>query len=315
MKIAVKLRKADSLWMPYVEQLNQIAPTVILYDPQPDETDEEIEILITTHLSQETLDKLPNLKRIFLFKTGMDRLPLKAIAERGIIVRPSHVNADVIAEHAVALSLSLLHRIPEFHADLCEGVWYAGGSNYLWKSICDMRIGVIGFGAIGRCLCKKLSGFTDSIMGFNRSGVYPNGVCGTASVAELIGCCDLIYLCLPKTEDTVGMIDQRLLCGMHDKFLVNVGRAEVCDEKALFEALEQHTLAGFASDVWYHAPKQSDKQAKVMPSDYPFASLRNVVMSPHCATHELHAHERYICDAVEACIRYMKGDDSDCTRL
>ena len=86
----------------------------------------------------------------------------------------------------------------------------------------------------------------------------------------------------------------------------NIARAEIFDEKPLYELLQEGVIAGYASDVWFHEAKKNDRKQKVAPSDYLFSDLKNVVMTPHCATHTCDAQSRYISDCVNACISYIK---------
>jgi phosphoglycerate dehydrogenase-like enzyme len=91
---------------------------------------------------------------------------------------------------------------------------------------------------------------------------------------------DIIYVCLPLTQETVGIIDEKKLSRMKDKYLINVGRGVIIDEKALFDALSKKILRGAGIDVWYNYPKSKEIN---QPSRYPFHTLPNVVLSPHVA--------------------------------
>lgn len=306
MRVVIKLRKPDPIWDTYLKKLKEEADTFILYDSDSVAVFQDVEVMITTNLSRKTLSCFPVLKKIFLFKTGMDGLPLDELQKRNISVICSHANADVIAEHALSLALSLLHRVPEFHNDLCRGVWYSDGLHYNWRSIGSFCIGILGFGHIGKCLYQKLLPMNKHILVLNKSGKYPEHVQSATSFEEMTEKCDLLFICVPKTEETIDLFDETALHRMKHAYLINVARAEICNEKALFEALAQNHLAGYASDVWYHKANKTDRMEKIMPSDYPFETLSNVVMSPHCATHDLYSHERYIRSAVESCISYLQ---------
>ena len=63
--------------------------------------------------------------------------------------------------------------------------------------------------------------------------------------------------------------------------LVNVGRGPVVDQKALYEALQDGQLSAAGLDVWYNYPQNEDTRSSTPPSDYPFAELENVIMTPH----------------------------------
>ena len=308
MKIGIKLRKVDKTWNTYVEKLSSVADTELIYEQSLMSKHEGIEILITTSLCSSDVEKLPDLKAVFLFKTGMDELPRDVLNKKNVKIFPSHANADIIAEHALALALSLLHRINEFDADLRRNVWFADGKNYCWKSISSLKIGILGYGCIGSSLVKKLSGMTSLIMALNKNGMYGQYVIAASNLYELLEWSDLLFICLPKTSDTVGMIDSDALRKMKGKYIVNIARAEICDEEALYNSLRDGELAGYASDVWYLEPDKMDRTKPIPPSKFSFANMKNVVLSPHCATHEFGAHERYIADTVERCMRYMREE-------
>ncbi len=307
MQLVVKLRNPDPIWDKYIKQLQSVVDTCVLYETEPLTICRDAEAMITTHINKETLFYFPALKKIFLFKTGMDELPLEEMSKRNISVNCSYANADVIAEHALSLALALLHRIPEFHNDLCKGVWYSDGRNYYWRSIQSFHIGILGFGHVGKSLYQKLYPLNQDIMVLNKSGKYPKNVQHAATFEELIRKCNLLFLCLPKTAETIDLFNEEIFNQMGDTYLINVSRAEICNERALFEALSQNHLAGYASDVWYNNPNKSDKTQRVLPSKYPFETLSNAILSPHCATHDFNAHERYIQNAVESCITYFQN--------
>lgn len=311
MRVAVKLRKPDPTWKKYIEKLKAYADITVIYDGAPMPLCDDADVMITTKISKEELHSFPKLKKIFLFKTGMDGLPLEELRKRNISVVCSHANADVIAEHALSLALSLIHRVPEFHSDLCHGYWYCDGENYSWRSISSFFIGIFGFGCIGKSLYDKLLPLNKNILVLNKSGNYPKNVRAADSFDELTEKCDLLFICVPKTDETLNVFNEDVLKKMKKAFIVNISRAEICNEKALFEALSSGYIAGYASDVWYNEADKTDKLKVVMPSEYPFEKLKNVVMSPHCATHDLDSHERYINDAVNACIMYLRNEEAD----
>ena len=100
-----------------------------------------------------------------------------------------------------------------------------------------------------------------------------------ASFDEVIENADVISLHLPLTAETKHLLNHDLLSRMHGKTIINVGRGDVIEEEALYNALKNNILKGAALDVWYNYPKGSDGY----PSKYPYHELTNVVISPHCA--------------------------------
>lgn len=306
MKVAIKLRKESPIWNPYIEQLRNVVDTVVYMNGQlPDKCNEDI--LITTNLTDEELEKFENLKAVFLPKTGIDKLPVHILKERHILVTASHANADLIAEHALALALALLHRISEFHNDLTNNIWYSDGVNYFWNSIRSMPVGILGFGHVGKYLYQLLKPMNDDIVVLNRHKEYPHGICGMDSLEELLSRCKLVFICIPLDNTTKLMFSDERIHALKDKFVVNISRAGIFDEGLLYEMLKDHVIAGYASDVWFYEPDKNNKKVAVQPSIYPFSKLKNVILSPHCATHTKDAQSRYISDSIDKCLAYIRG--------
>jgi phosphoglycerate dehydrogenase-like enzyme len=91
---------------------------------------------------------------------------------------------------------------------------------------------------------------------------------------------DAVVVTLPLTEGTRGLIDAQALSAMRAQaVLINVGRGPVIDEQALFDALKQRRIGGAVIDTWYQYPDPA--QAQCAPSRLDFASLDNLVMTPH----------------------------------
>jgi len=102
---------------------------------------------------------------------------------------------------------------------------------------------------------------------------------GPDSIGEVLRGSDYVLISMPATSETVGSIDRgRLGLMKPTAFLINVARAEIIDEDALYEALVQRSIAGAALDVWYRYPS---KPGCAAPATRPFHELPNVLMTPH----------------------------------
>lgn len=306
MKVTVKLREWDDLWTEPISRLKNITDVSIAYnDNLPDVSDSDI--LITTNLTREELNHFPLLRALFLPKSGLDKIPMNSLRNKDIFVHNSHANAPYIAEHAVALALALTHKIVALHEALKIGEWFSGSeTTHLWKSIRDMRIGILGYGHIGKCIHTLIKPFTQEVKCLNRRGEYPEGVDYAENLSDLVCYSDLIFLCLPLNEGTKRIFNEGNIGCLTGKMLVNVGRAEVFDEKSLYSSLESGAILGYASDVWFKEPsKDNVNYILTLPSSYPFHELNNVVLSPHCATHVSHAKSRYIEETVQSCLDYI----------
>jgi len=110
------------------------------------------------------------------------------------------------------------------------------------------------------------------------------GVYGPEALHDLLLEADVLAICMPGTDHTEGLIGAPELRRLpHGAILVNVGRASIVDQHALYHALRDEHLHGAGLDVWYHYPPDPDSRTRTLPADVPFHELDNVVLSPHRA--------------------------------
>ncbi len=242
------------------------------------------DVIVTGGLSESQLNKAKHLKYIIVPWAGVNGLPIEGIKKRNIVVSNNHGNGKIVAERAVALALAVMGRVVEYHNDLTKGVWhgYEAGSKKddFWYSIQGKKISILGLGTIGRNIAKLLSGFDCEIMGYKRS-IEPVDYVQhiTTDIDEAIRFGDVIFVALPLTKSTYGILNKERLYSMSGKFLINVGRGQLIDEEGLYFALKENILIGAGIDTWYLYP--SVDHIVQLPSKYPIHSLRNVVISPH----------------------------------
>ena len=120
-----------------------------------------------------------------------------------------------------------------------------------------------------------------------------------------LGEADFVVLALPKTRETVGLIDARRLAAMRrDAWLVQVGRSETVDEAALFEACRDRRIAGAGLDVWWCYPPPHPR----LPARFPFHELDNVILTPHSSGWTVEGHEAQIRFVVDNLRRFARGE-------
>lgn len=270
------------------------------------------DIFIGKLLRKEKLLEADKLKIIFAYKTGVDDFPLDELKEKGITLINSHADSKIIAEYAFGLSVALVNRITESDQNLRGGIWYQEENDY-WKSIFSMKIGLFGYGHIGKNIHQILLNNNIETYTIDRNHNYEN-INLVKDINELIEKTDLIICSVPKIKSTNNIFNKKTLSNMHDKYLVNVGRSNVINQKDLFEALTNKTLAGAAIDTWDKKPK--NKKTKLLPSTYPFHTLNNIILSPHAAMRVKEGHERYVEDTTLKVINYItKGELIDIVSL
>lgn len=253
----------------------------------------ELDAVVANPLDISYFEGTQCLKALFVPFVGVNHLPAELLLERGVSVFNCHGNAESVAERALAMTLAGFGRIIEFHNDLQRGIWHGfwvnKGKEDFWHSIFRKRCAILGAGAIGQALAGLLKAFGCTVSGYRRrpdAQLPPGFDTMSADLEQAVTGAELVFVTLPLTELTKGLVDGRILRAMKGAFLVNVGRGAVVAEADLYQALVDGTLSGAALDVWYTYPEKG--QTEGWPSRFPFHDLPNVVLSPHVAgsTHE-----------------------------
>jgi phosphoglycerate dehydrogenase-like enzyme len=283
------LNRLNDEWFQKIEQMKDKYPDVSFKTRQDGSLDDLLRsahVIVTARLSAEHIHKAENLRLIIVPMAGVNALDWNAIREKKIDVCNCHSNAFAVAERAFALALALLGRVVEYDRDLRYGIWHGysvhGEEKDYWTSLQRRRVCIVGFGHIGQNLAKLLEPFSCEIVAVRRSAPKVKDRL-TSDLDWAIETSDVIFITLPLTKETRNLFNRERLFKMRGKFLINVSRGDLLDEQALFEALKEGVLAGAAIDTWYTYP--SPERECVLPSRFPFNTLRNVVMSPHVGAH------------------------------
>ncbi|HRJ84879.1 MAG TPA: 2-hydroxyacid dehydrogenase [Ignavibacteria bacterium] len=251
----------------------------------------EADAVIAGKLTAEEIESAEKLCAVIVPFTGLNNFPLDVIDKKNIKLYNTHANAPYVAEHAVAMALTLLGKINTFHNDLSRGIWNrTKESGDMWQSIRNKNIGILGYGHIGKYIAKYLKAFDCFIVGFKRNAESKDNDPAdeiSDNIDEVIARSDVLFNVLPLNPETRHIINSEKIAGMKGKYIITVGRGETIHEEAMYKGLKDGILAGAAIDVWYRYPGKSEEP--VMPANYPFWELPNVVMSPHKSAHTAEA--------------------------
>jgi phosphoglycerate dehydrogenase-like enzyme len=133
-------------------------------------------------------------------------------------------------------------------------MWGGKGLADSWDSLAGKRCTLLGTGEIGRWIARFLKIFGCEVIGFKLKPVetIPENFDDiTLELNAALEGSELVFISLPLTKETKGMFDAGVISRMAGKFLVNVGRGEVVEEEALYNALKTGLLKGAGLDVWY----------------------------------------------------------------
>jgi len=218
-------------------------------------------------------------KFIQLLSAGYDHVRLDAFPGNVTIAANQGAYAAPMAEHAVAMILSLFKKLSAYHRQLAGGAFRQLES--MTKSVSGSTLGIVGFGGIGKASARLMKSFNVKVMGINTRGETdePVDFIGTLKDLEtVLRNSDSVLLSCPLNEQTEGLMDKRKLELMKDDaVLVNVARGPVIRQKDLFEHLRTHPDFQAGIDAWWVEPFKSGK----FTVDYPFFDLPNFIGSPH----------------------------------
>ena len=227
--------------------------------------------------------RLPQLKLVQVFSAGSDWLDVSGLADLGVQVADNDgANAIPVAEHAIALMLSLYRRLQELSLCIRGGQWDGGYRQRpdAFRTLAGKRVGIVGLGRIGHRVARRLAAWECECV-FHDTRSMDDQFLSTCSARrlpfdELLATSDIITLHVPLNRTTRHLISTRELSLMRpDSMLINTCRGPVIDEAALIFALQQKKLGGAGLDVFEIEPMEPENRLLQLPM---------VVLTPHLAT-------------------------------
>jgi phosphoglycerate dehydrogenase-like enzyme len=243
--------------------------------------------IVVGHIWRAGSPPAPRLRLLQSVAADLDQIELAAVP-RGVTVCNVFGHEPAIAEYVIMTMLVLTHRlfdsVPAFRAGSWQASQMAGGSPH--GEVLGRTVGIVGYGRIGREVARRAQGLGCRILAVNRSAIAKPApaerVFSFAELDQMLPQCDALVIACALARETEGLIDARRLALMKPgALLINVARAPIVDQDALYNALQNGSLGGAALDVWwqYLTPAEPDRR----PSRRPFHDLPNVLMTPHCS--------------------------------
>ena len=246
----------------------------------------EVDVLVTLGFTREMAAAARRLRFVQVPGAGLDRID-RAAMPPGAWLANAYGHEVGIAEYVMGVMLAWTRELGRLDRALHAGTWlsqWAVGTPAppVWPELAGKTLAIIGYGRIGQCLARRARAFDMTIVATRRDVSKPDGLVelhGPDRLHDVLARADYVAITASLSAETRGLIGPRELSAMkRTAVLINVARAEIADEEALYRALAGRTIAGAALDVWYRYPTAA---GTTVPANHPFHELPNVLMTPH----------------------------------
>lgn len=216
---------------------------------------------------------------------GLDNVDIEAATRRGVMVANApESNIVSAAEHTMAMLLAVARNVPQAHAALVQGRWER--SKWEGVELFDKVLGIAGLGRIGKLVAQRAAGFGMRIMAYDPFVSEERAKAMNIEMVDietLVRCSDFLTLHLPKTKETVGLINAGMMSKAKPSLrIINVARGGIVDEADLAAAVTDGTIAGAALDVFSKEPM----------TESPLFSVPGIVVTPHLGASTTEAQDR-----------------------
>ncbi len=262
---------------------------------------EALVVRSAVQVTPEVLKQAPKLRVIGRAGVGVDNVDLPAATAAGVLVMNTPGgNAISVAEHTIALMLSMARSIPQASASTKSGKWEK--KKFLGSELRGKTLGVVGLGSIGREVVKRARAFEMRIVAHDPY-VTPQFAkdlgLELVSLAELYKQADYITVHVSLTPETDKMLGKEAFAQMKKGVrIVNCARGELVDEGALKEAVESGKVAGASLDVFSKEPTDAS---------YPLFGLDAVLATPHIGGSTEEAQEIVGVRIAEQMVEYLQN--------
>lgn len=297
-----------------LETMSAILPDVeIVTSNQLTNTDTDFDAVLARCGQSQFYKNAPNAAWFHTFSAGVDACMADPLIQTMInrddgliLTNSSGTAAAVIAEHTIAMMMSMARGLHRYRDNQSATNWSRATSNEpkLMQTITGKTMLVLGLGSIGQEVAKRANALGMNVLATRNSSRtgpdYVDYVGLSDETIELTKKADVIVNALPLTDATEGFLDEEFFQSMHSNaYYISVGRGGTTDTQALLEVLTDKTIAGAALDVTAPEP---------LPSDHPLWKLDNVIITPHISGTGGENLEKVVNLAMENLRRYQAGE-------
>jgi D-3-phosphoglycerate dehydrogenase len=236
------------------------------------------------------------------FGIGVDNVDIPAATERGIVVTkvPDYC-IDEVSDHAVALLLAAVRKIPFANSMVHSGRWEMPAVVPIHR-LRGTTLGLVGFGRIPQLVAPKAQAFGMRVVAFDPyipKAVFDSAKVESVDFPQLLKTSDYVSIHAPLLPETQGLFNADAFRQMkRHAYLINTARGPIVDEAALAQALDAGQIAGAALDVMTKEP----------PTGSPLLGRPNVIITPHTSFYSEESLNDLETKAAEEVVRVLKGE-------
>ncbi|CAN5787574.1 C-terminal binding protein [soil metagenome] len=291
-----------SVPLAFVRDVLTTAEVVVETSVPPWSGEDVVALVSFAPVTARDLERLPSLRVIAAPSVGFEHVDVAAATRQDVWV--SHVPdycVDEMADHALALLLSLVRGVIELDRSVRAGEWNPKAAGSLWR-VSDVELGIIGFGRIGRALATRAQALGMKVCAYDplvSDATFSAAGVRSMALDELLRTSTAISIHAPLIPETRGLIGSRELALLPaGAYVVNVSRAGLVDTEALLRELESGRLAGVALDVLEVEPPSGEASAP---------ALARLVITPHAGWYSEQAEETAHRRAAESVLDVLEG--------
>ncbi len=278
-----------------IKEIEKFGKLTVYQTTSPQESMERIsdaEIVITNKviIDAQEMDKAKKLKLICIAATGMNNINLEAAKERNIEVKNVQgYSTEAVAQHTLSLILALQNSLLQYAAETRSGNWSLSPIftmlNHPFYELKGKKLGIIGYGSIGKRVAELAKAFGMEILIAKRKGIeYKDDF--RVDFETILQESDVISIHTPLSEQTRNMFTGNEFAKMKKSaIIINTARGGIINEKDLFDALKSKTIRAAAIDVTEKEP---------IPANSPLPELDNLIITPHIAWTSIESRQKLL---------------------
>jgi lactate dehydrogenase-like 2-hydroxyacid dehydrogenase len=235
-------------------------------------------------VTRSVIERLPRLEIISSFGVGYDNIDIKAAIERKIVVcNTPQVLTEEVADTALGLLLCTVREFPQAERYLRAGKWTSGDYPLTKASLRNRTVGMVGLGAIGKAIARRLEAFGVPVVYHSRNEQRGVSYRYYPKLVEMARDVDTLIVITPGGPATRNLINAEVLSALGPNgILINMARGSVVDEPALIKALQDRTIYSAGLDVFVDEPN--------VPAE--LLAMDHVVLFPHLGSATVHTRQK-----------------------